>query len=100
MGTFTTIAMTILWNGASTLLRRFSARRQSDVPIVSDIRDYNGFLTKAARLRLKPLVEEVVSIVTGFRLLVAEEKQANGTKWIRQQIDRGFAGVPGWVKIA
>lgn len=70
------------------------------MPTISDIRDYNGFSTKAARLGLKPLVEEVASVVTDFRLLVAEEKQANGTKWIRQEIDRGFAGIPGWTKIA
>jgi hypothetical protein len=32
--------------------------------------------------------------------LIAEEKQANGTKWIRQQIDRKFAAMAGWVKVA
>ena len=70
------------------------------MPIISEFRDYNGFSTKVSRLRLKALVEEVSFVVTGFQLLIAEEKQANGTKWIRQEIDRRFAEVPGWVKIA
>lgn len=70
------------------------------MPTVSEIRDYNGFLTKASRLGLKALVEEVSLTITGFQLLVAEEKQANGTKWIREQIDRGFAELKGWTKIA
>jgi hypothetical protein len=70
------------------------------VPIISEVRNFNGFSTKVSRLRLKALVEEVTSAVTGFLLLVAEEKQANGTKWIRQQIDQKFADLPGWVKIA
>jgi hypothetical protein len=70
------------------------------VPIISEVRDFNGFSTKVSRLHLKALVEEGASAVTGFVLLVAEEKQANGTKWIRQQIDQRFAELPGWVKIA
>ena len=70
------------------------------MPIISEIRDYNGFSTKVTRLRLKALVGEATSAITGFQLLVAEERQANGTKWIRQQIDQQFTEVPGWVKIA
>jgi hypothetical protein len=70
------------------------------VPIIAEVRDYAGFSTKVSRLRLKALTEEVDSAITGFQLLVAEEKQANGTKWIRQQIDRRFSEIVGWVKIA
>jgi len=70
------------------------------VPAISEIRDYNGFVTKASRLGLKGLVEEVTQVVTGFQLLVAEDKQANGTRWIRQEIDRRFAELKGWRKVA
>jgi hypothetical protein len=63
------------------------------------MRDY-GFSTKASRLSLKAFVQEATQAITGFQLLVAEEKQANGTRWIRQQIDQQFAEIKGWTKVA
>lgn len=69
------------------------------MPVISETRDYNGFAKKAARLHLDPLVAEAISTLTGFPLLVKEEKHANGTKGLRQIIDQGFEKVGGWTKV-
>jgi hypothetical protein len=45
------------------------------------------------------LVAEVVSVLTGFSLLVEERKQANGTRGLRKLIDSRFAKLNGWTKI-
>jgi hypothetical protein len=70
------------------------------VPNISATVDYNGFVQKVARLGLSVLVDEAASTLTGFELLVAERKHANGTKGLRQQIDHGFAALGGWNKVA
>ena len=49
-------------------------------------------------LGLDGLVAEVTATLTGFELLIEERKLANGTLWIRQTIDSGFAAFGGWVK--
>jgi hypothetical protein len=69
------------------------------LPIISESRDYNGFSTKAARLGLEPLAAEAASTLTRFQLNVAERKQANGTRDLRQWIDDGFAQLGGWIKL-
>ena len=70
------------------------------MPIVSEVRDYKGFVTKANRLGLTKLADEAQSTLSAFSLLIDETRHANGTKGIRESIDRAFASVGGWVKIA
>jgi hypothetical protein len=70
------------------------------VPIISEIRDYNGFAEKASRLALDELVSEAESALTGFSLLIEETKQINGTRDLRRTIDAGFATIGGWRKIS
>ena len=68
------------------------------LPIITETRDYNGFVEKARRLGLEPLVAEATATLTGFKLLIEERPLANGTYWIRKPIDDGFAAFGGWVK--
>jgi hypothetical protein len=70
------------------------------VPIISQNWDYNGFEAKASRLGLNTLVAEATATLTRWQLLVEERKHANGTKWIREMIDAGFAQTTDWVKVA
>jgi hypothetical protein len=69
------------------------------MPIISEVRDYNGFGAKASRLHLDALAAEAQSTLTRFQLLVKEERHSNGTVGIRQSIDAGFAAIGGWVKL-
>lgn len=69
------------------------------MPTISERHDYNGFSTKAARLGLNDLATEAESTLSGFQLMVEEKTHANGTRGIRQAIDKGFALLDGWVKI-
>ena len=62
-------------------------------------RDYNGFAEKIRRLGLDPLIREVEDAVTGFPLVVLEERHANGTRQIRQRMDDRFDAVGGWDKV-
>ena len=69
------------------------------MPVVSESRDYNGFVKKATRLGLLPLAKEAEATLSTFKLLVKEEKHANGTKGLRQFIDDAFEKIGGWVKV-
>lgn len=69
------------------------------MPIITVRQDYNGFLIKTGRLQLTPLVNEVEAILTGFQLLIEERQYANGTRGLRQTIDRRFAETGGWTKL-
>jgi hypothetical protein len=69
------------------------------VPVVSQVVDYNGFVTKATRLGLIQLADEAKATLSAFILLIEEQKHANGTKGIRQSIDDAFAAIGGWVKV-
>ncbi len=69
------------------------------MPILTDSRDYNGFLAKVQRLGLDRLVDDIEAAVTGFRLRVLEERHANGTRQIRQQIDDQIEALDGWRKL-
>lgn len=70
------------------------------MPRITHRLNYNGFEAKVERLNLTDLLDEVVSAVTSFNLLVKEEKHANGTRQIRQAIDAQFEAMGGWAKIA
>ena len=69
------------------------------MPIISQIRDYNGFVAKSARLGLTGIVQEVEATLTRFPLLIEEQRYANGTKGLRQLIDDGFVAAGGWTKL-
>lgn len=83
----------ILWSGLEYSLR------QNNVPTISRREDYNGFVTKAARLNLGPLVAEAESTLDSFQLSILEEKYVNGTKGLRQWIDAAFDRLGGWKKL-
>lgn len=69
------------------------------MPVVSQVVDYNGFVTKATRLGLLPIANEAQSTLSSFQLLVEEKRHANGTKGIRQSIDDAFDAIGGWIKV-
>ena len=69
------------------------------MPRITDQREYNGFGLLTERHALGELVDEALGTL-GFRLLVKEERHANGTRGLRQRIDRRFAQVGGWTKVA
>ena len=69
------------------------------MPRITDRRSYNGFETKISRLGLGDLLAEIESTLAGFQLLVQELRYANGTRWIREQIDERFSIAGGWVKV-
>jgi hypothetical protein len=66
------------------------------VALVSDVKDYNGFAAKIARLGLNGLVAEATSTITSLPLFIEERKYANGTRGIRQTIDDNFDAIGGW----
>lgn len=69
------------------------------MPLISTVKDYNGFEAKAERLSLVDLVDEAAATITRFELRVCEERFANGTKGIRQMLDAGFDLAGGWAKL-
>lgn len=69
------------------------------MPIITERLDYNGFNEKVRRLGLVDLVAEVESVIEGFQLLVEEKKYANGTKGLRETIDKRFTALGSWEKL-
>src|SRR5580658_4828899 len=59
---------------------------------------YDGAKERIARLGLTPLVDEVKSALTSFRLLVKEQVDANGGAAVRKLIDLQFESLGGWTK--
>jgi hypothetical protein len=68
------------------------------MPRIKEEIPYNGAYERLERLGLKPLLEEVRKAVTGFRLLVKEEKDANGGAAVRKLMDARFKEIGGWQK--
>ena len=69
------------------------------MPRITTRRSYDGFENKVDRLGLSDLLEEVEESVTWFDLLIEESRHANGTKWIREQVDSRFESMVGWQKV-
>lgn len=69
------------------------------MPKLSAIKDYDGFLERVTRLGLSGPLGEVETALTRFKLLLEEQKHANGTKGIRISIDQGFDAAGGWTKL-
>jgi hypothetical protein len=70
------------------------------VPKITDEVPFGGALEKITRLGLTPLRDELQAILTGFQLLVLEERDANGGAAVRKMIDAEFAtrAATGWKK--
>ena len=69
------------------------------MPLITRRESYNGFDQRVQRLGLRPLLDEIEDAITGFPLLIKEDRHANGTKWIREAIDARFESVAGWTKV-
>jgi hypothetical protein len=70
------------------------------VPKITDEVSLGGALEKIARLGLTPLHNELREILTGFQLLVLEQRDANGGAAVRKMIDAEFEArsSSGWKK--
>jgi hypothetical protein len=68
------------------------------MPRLLDRKDYDGAAERIARLGLSPLWKELEGVLTGFRLLVEEKRDANGGAAVRAMIDEQFQATPGWRK--
>jgi hypothetical protein len=70
------------------------------VPQITDEVSFGGAVEKIARLGLTPLHDELRQILTGFQLLVLEQKDANGGAAVRKMIDAEFEAraATGWRK--
>ncbi len=66
------------------------------MPVITERQSFNGFEVKIQRLNLEEVIAEVYEAVESFELRVDERIHANGTRWIRQQIDTHFERVGGW----
>ena len=65
------------------------------MPILTEVA-YDGFGEKVERLGLSPLMQELKSIVSEFRLLVEERKNSNSGAELRRMLDERFDAVGGW----
>jgi hypothetical protein len=61
-------------------------------------KNYNGAIERTERLGLGPLWDELEAIITSFRLLVKEERDANGGAAVGDLIDLAFSQAGGWKK--
>jgi len=68
------------------------------MPIIIEETAYDGALERTERLGLRPLLDEVRKVVTNFRLLVKEKRDANGGAAVRKLLDAEFARAGGWKK--
>lgn len=66
------------------------------MPTIEARQAYNGAEERIARLGLRPLWDELVEILTGFKLLIEERRHANGAGAVRALIDERFRDAGGW----
>jgi hypothetical protein len=59
---------------------------------------YNGAKQRTERLGLAPLIDKIEQTVTGFLLLVTEEKDANGGAPVLKMVDKQFESEGGCKK--
>ena len=69
------------------------------MPKIVDEKYYNGSKRKIERLGLQNLLDEIKNTLTGFNLLLTEQKNANGAAAIREMLDARFERVGGWKPI-
>jgi hypothetical protein len=68
------------------------------MPIIVEEVAHNGAVERIRRLGLVPLIEELRQTLTSFKLLVKEERDANGGAAVRKLIDKQFEGTGGSTK--
>jgi len=68
------------------------------MPMIVEEVAYNGADERIRRLGPVPLIEELRRALTSFKLLVKEERDANGGAAVRKLIDRQFEATRGWTK--
>jgi len=68
------------------------------MPRIVETRTFGSADVKLQRLGMQPLWKELETILTGFQLLVREEKDANSGKEVRKLIDAEFTKAGGWTK--
>jgi hypothetical protein len=68
------------------------------MPTISTEKEFDGAYKRIDRLGMRPILEELRSIVTGFPLLIQEKKHANGAAALRSILDLRF--LPPWQKTA
>lgn len=66
------------------------------MPRIAARHPYNGAEERIERLGLRPLWNELEGVLTGFRLLVKETRNANGGAVVREMLDRQFERAGGW----
>lgn len=66
------------------------------MPKITKEQRFDGADHLIQRLGLDELLEEVRQILTGFQLVVAEAKDANGAGTLRNMIDARFHDAGGW----
>jgi len=66
---------------------------------IVNIRYYNGAKEKVCRLGLSELFLEILDILMSVKVLLKEEKDANGAAYIRQLLDAEFTSRQDWKKI-
>ncbi len=66
------------------------------MPKITEEHFYDGARERIARLGLEPLLEELRTALRSFRLLVKEERDANGGAALRRLIDEQFG--QSWTK--
>lgn len=68
------------------------------MPKVAQEHFYNGARGKIERLGMQPLWDELIDVLTGYDLRVAEKKDSNGGAAVRKIVDARFDAVGGWQK--
>lgn len=68
------------------------------MPTIVEELPYDGANERIDRLGLRALLDEVRTVVTGFRLLVEERRDANGGAHVRKLLDSRFERMDGWSK--
>lgn len=68
------------------------------MPSIAERENYNGGSERINRLGLQVLWEELEEILTGFKLLVEERRDANGGAEVRKLLDARFLDRGGWTK--
>jgi hypothetical protein len=62
------------------------------VPVIIDLKAYNGFERRVERLGLSPVLDELKELITGFDLRIAERRHANGTAAILRDRELSLKG--------
>jgi hypothetical protein len=68
------------------------------MPRITEQKAYDGAERRLDRLGLRPLWDELLIILSGFKLLIEERRDANGAAAVRGLIDDRFEKAGGWQK--